>query len=507
MSMSQVGSGLPRLLAERYELAEQLASGSMTSVWRGHDRVLGRDVVVKVLHPELAADPSLRSRFHQEAVNAARLTHPNIVALYDTGEQAGVNYIVMELVEGPTLRDVLSANGPLPPARAARLACEVIYALEYAHQAGVVHRNLKPANILLGSDGSVKVGDFSIAKAATDEDAAPSHTGELLAASGYLAPELADGQEPDGRADVYGLGACLFEMLTGRPPTGSHSQSTSLLSPRAIRAGVPRELDTVVQRAMASNPNDRYPNAQAMASALARSAAHDHPSPAPLVSAPPPPPPPPPELAPAPGFLRHEGRWLGWTLLLVGLVAALVAVGLTLNRSGVISLPLTHQGGDQQNPGSTQPQATAVKFTRAQAFDPFGNPPEENDADAGNAIDNDPSTTWKTEHYRSAKFGSLKPGVGLVLDAGSPTQVKELDLQLVYGGANVEVYGAADSPPSNFEGWAANRLGSRNGAPQNVKISLSGSDGSRYYLIWFTQLPPAPDGDFQEGIAEASLKS
>src|SRR6266542_2762437 len=184
MSMSQVGSGLPRLLAQRYELVEQLASGSMTSVWRGHDRVLGRDVVVKVLHPELAADPRLRSRFHQEAVNAARLTHPNIVALYDTGEQEGVNYIVMELVDGPTLRDVLNSQGPLPPAKAARLASEVVHALEYAHQAGVIHRNLKPANILFCDDGSVKVADFSIAKAATGDD--PGGTGELLAAGGYI---------------------------------------------------------------------------------------------------------------------------------------------------------------------------------------------------------------------------------------------------------------------------------------------------------------------------------
>src|SRR6266536_2358307 len=272
MSMSQVGSGLPRLLAERYELVEQLASGSMTSVWRGHDRVLGRDVVVKVLHPDLAADAGLRGSFHQEAINAARLTHPNIVALYDTGEQEGVNYIVMELVDGPTLRDVLSSHGPLPPAKAARLASEVVHALDYAHQAGVLHRNLKPGNILFCDDGSVKVADFSIVKAASGDD--PGRTGELLAAGGYIAPEAADGGDPDGRADVFGLGACMFEMLTGRPPGTVPSRGNNgPLSPRAIRAGVPRELDAVVLKAMMLDPRDRYPTAAAMGAALARAAA------------------------------------------------------------------------------------------------------------------------------------------------------------------------------------------------------------------------------------------
>jgi eukaryotic-like serine/threonine-protein kinase len=507
MSMSQVGSGLPRLLAERYELVERLASGSMTSVWRGHDRVLGRDVVVKVLHPQLAADPSLRSRFHQEAVNAARLTHPNIVALYDTGEQEGVNYIVMELVEGPTLREVLSVNGPLPPQDAARVACEVTFALEYAHQAGVVHRNLKPANILLCDDGSVKVADFSIAKAATEDDSGP--TGELLAAGGYLAPELADGHEPDGRADIYGLGACLFEMLTGRPPTGPNGQGTGSLSPRALRAGVPRELEAVVQRAMASDPADRYPSAQAMASALTRSVGNHETPPPPLVVEPPLPATTT-ELTPAPGFLRHEGRWLGWTLVLVGLVAALVVVGLTLNRSGVISLPGTHQSKGGKSTSTTEPQVTTIKIADAQAYDPFGRPAEENDGDAGNAIDGNASTVWKTEHYRSAEFGSLKPGVGLVLDVGSAKQAKELDLQLLNGGANLEVYGAADAIPASFDGWTANgggKLGSKSEAGQNVKISLSGSSSYRYYLIWFTRLPHAPDGNFQDGIAGASLRS
>src|SRR6266508_3324053 len=152
MSMSQVGSGLPRLLAERYELSERLAASGMTSIWRGHDRVLGRDVAIKVLHPELAADPTFRARFSEEAVNAARLTHPNVVALYDTGEQQGVAYIVSEWVEGANLADLLARHGPLPPAKAARLASDVALALDYAHGAGVAHHHCTQANILIWED-------------------------------------------------------------------------------------------------------------------------------------------------------------------------------------------------------------------------------------------------------------------------------------------------------------------------------------------------------------------
>jgi eukaryotic-like serine/threonine-protein kinase len=504
MSMSQVGSGLPRLLAERYELVEQLASGSMTSVWRGHDRVLGRDVVVKVLHPDLAADAALRGSFHQEAVNAARLTHPNIVALYDTGEQQGVNYIVMELVDGPTLRDVLNTRGPLPPAKAARLASEVVHALEYAHQAGVLHRNLKPTNILLCDDGSVKVADFSLAKA-TGED--PTRTGEL-AAGGYLAPEAADGGSPDGRSDVYGLGACLFEMLTGRPPMTRTSPrgNTGPLSPRAIRAGVPRELDAVVLRAMMVDPRDRYPTAAAMGSALARTAAGDGDRTPLLVREPPALPPSVGEAPQAPGFLRHEGRWLGWTLVVVGLVAALVVVGASLNSKGVISLPGTHQAPARTSPPTTGQPAATLPIAQAQAYDPFGKPPKENDVQAPRAIDGDAQSAWETEHYRSQDFGRLKQGVGLVLDLGSPQQARQLDLRLLYGGSSIEVYGS-DSAPSSFDAWSAHRLANQPDVPRNATIDFAGDASYQYYLIWFTQLPASPDGGgFQDGIAEATLR-
>jgi eukaryotic-like serine/threonine-protein kinase len=510
--MSQAGFNLPRVLAGRYELSEPLASGQVTSVWRGHDRVLGRDVIVKLLRPDLAAQPGVRERFRLAAVNAARLTHPNIVALYDTGEQQGIDYQVMELVEGSTLGEVLRGSSPLPAAEAAQVAFLVAEALGYAHQAGVVHGNLTPNNILLGIDGTVKVGDFSIA-AATGADDDPSRTGELAGSPAYVAPEIIDGQEPDGRADLYSLGACLYEMLTGRPPQPGLSMPgydpSVLIAPRAVRADVPRELDTAVQRAMAPDPADRYPNAQAMAAALARSAAQADGGPGSLMPAtleslqla---------EVTPEPGFLRHEGRWLGWTLALVGLAAVVAVAGVTLSRG--INLDLRRPGTGTHTP-SIPPASTAgtattpVRFTQALAFDPLGDG-HENDDQAARAIDQDPTSAWSTQHYNRPALGGLKPGVGLVLDAGNPVAAGELDLTLVSGGGSLEVYGAAgDAHPPGFpDEWT--RLATvPDLTSRQQRIAFTGEGSFRWYLVWFTSLPPAPDDPsrYQNGIAEAVL--
>jgi eukaryotic-like serine/threonine-protein kinase len=502
MSMSQVGSGLPRLLAERYELSEQIASGGMTSVWRGHDRVLGRDVVVKVLHPELAADPSFRARFHEEAVNAARLTHPNIVALYDTGEQGDIAYIVMELVNGPTLGEALGRHGPLPPSRAARLSMEVSAALDYAHQAGVCHGSLKPGNILLADDGTVKVADFSLARAATEDD--PGRTGEVLGVDGYLAPEVVRGDDADGRADVYGLGACLYEMLTGRPP-GADPSST--IPPRALRAGVPRDLDTIVRQAMAVDPDDRFQTVQAMAAALSRSATGADSVP-PSEFLPVPPAPTGPDVTPSRGFLRHEGRLLGWVLALVAVAAILVAVGLTLAKNDLGNL------FGEDPPGSTRGGATETTGTPARigvasaiSFDPFTDDADkqENQDQANRAIDSDRSSSWETEGYnQNFGAGGYKEGVGLVLDLGRSREVGQLSLSLTpTGGSALTIYGANGSPPPTLDGWT--KLSGPANADDTARFELKGN--YQYLLVWFTSLPQDEGGKFRGGISNVTLRS
>jgi eukaryotic-like serine/threonine-protein kinase len=500
MSMSQVGSGLPRLLAERYELSERLAASGMTSIWRGHDRVLGRDVAIKVLHPELAADRTFRARFSDEAVNAARLTHPNIVALYDTGEQNGVAYIVSEWVEGASLADLLASRGPLRPPRAARLATEVAAALDYAHDAGVLHRNLKPANIMVTSDGTVKVGDFSIAKAAAGED--PERTGELLGSTHHLAPEQVDSDTVDGRSDVYALGVCLFEMLTGRPPPVQGS--SSVRSPRALRAGIPRDLDAVVVRATAPDPDERFQTAAAMASALARTAADDDTDPDEAAETRPPQIP-----LPTPVARRRRPAWLGWALILSGMATVAVAVALVAlqgirfgNGPTQTSLPPASS--------TTQAKGGPIEVAAAHSFDPEDPSRQgENEDKAGAAVDGNPATKWETQGYRNRpEFGGLKTGLGLILDVGRARQARSLELQLSIPGATVSVYGAGGSqPPATLDGGWHQLTEPKVIDDVPHTLTLGGQDAYRYYLVWFTRLPPDGEGTFRSGIAEATLKS
>jgi serine/threonine-protein kinase len=268
-----------RILDGRYQLGWLLGVGGMARVYVASDRVLGRQVAVKVLSPPYAQDPVFLERFRREARAAARLSHPNIVAVFDSGSDADQHYLVMEYVAGQSLAELLHRQGPLAPRRAAELAVEVCAALAAAHAQGLVHRDVKPANVLVGDDGQVKVTDFGIVKAAAT--ATLTGTGMVLGTAAYLSPEQAQGGPVDARSDLYSLGCVLYELLCGTPPFGSGADSPPVTvatrhlhqppePPSARNPQVDPKWDAVVLSALAKQPAQRYQSAIDMQEALGR---------------------------------------------------------------------------------------------------------------------------------------------------------------------------------------------------------------------------------------------
>jgi eukaryotic-like serine/threonine-protein kinase len=248
----------------------------MAEVWRGRDRVLNRTVAIKTLLPQFARDGSFVDRFRREAQAAARLNHPGIVSVYDSGD-GDEPYIVMQYIEGRTLADFLGAGKQLPPMQAAQIAQEIAEALAVAHAHGVIHRDIKPANVMVTRDGKVLVMDFGIARLIAGPETAPQ-TSAVLGTASYLSPEQAQGQPVDARTDIYSLGVVLYEMLTGRPPFSGDSPmaiaykqvNATPPAPSSINPDVPPELDAVVMRALSKNPANRYQTGQEFAEDLER---------------------------------------------------------------------------------------------------------------------------------------------------------------------------------------------------------------------------------------------
>jgi len=279
----------PRLVGSRYELGELIGYGGMAEVHRGRDGRLGRDVAIKLLRADLARDPSFLNRFRREAQSAAGLNHPAIVAVYDTGEDhsglgpetAEVPYIVMEYVEGQTLRDVLKIEGRLPPRRAMEIVAEVCGALDFSHRNGIVHRDIKPANVMITRAGAVKVMDFGIARAIADNSATVTQTAAVIGTAQYLSPEQARGETVDARSDVYSTGCLLYELVTGHPPfTGDSPVAVAYqhvrenpVVPSSENPAIPRALDSIVMKALAKNPMNRYQTAGEMRADLLRALA------------------------------------------------------------------------------------------------------------------------------------------------------------------------------------------------------------------------------------------
>ncbi|MHB8245288.1 MAG: Stk1 family PASTA domain-containing Ser/Thr kinase [Acidimicrobiales bacterium] len=271
------GEDRARIYNGRYELISQIARGGTAQVYLAKDLLLDRPVALKVLFPELSSDSSFVERFRREAQAAANLSHPNIVPVFDWGESERTYFIVMEYVDGEPLSAIIRGQAPLPAGRAAAIAADITKALSNAHRHGVIHRDVKPGNVLLTRDGQVKVTDFGIARAVGSDDSV-TQTGLVMGTATYFSPEQAQGLGVDGRSDVYALGVVLYEMVTGRPPFSADTPvaiaykhvSEAAVPPRVLEPRVPEALDAIIMRAMAKQPGDRYPTAEDLHADLQR---------------------------------------------------------------------------------------------------------------------------------------------------------------------------------------------------------------------------------------------
>ncbi len=269
----------PTVFKGRYELHRKLARGGMSDVYLARDQVLDRPVAVKVMFPEYAKDPTFVERFRREAQAAARLNHPNVVSIYDWGEELGTYFIAMEYVEGQSLSEIIRSEGPLQPRRVAEITTDVAAALGFAHRNGVVHRDVKPGNVIIETSGQVKVADFGIAQAMSGgEEAALTRAGAVMGTATYFSPEQAQGKPVDPRSDLYSLGCVMYEMLTTRPPFSGdtpvaiaykHVQEAPV-PPSQMGVAVPAPLEAIVMKLLAKNRDDRYPSAEDLRADLKR---------------------------------------------------------------------------------------------------------------------------------------------------------------------------------------------------------------------------------------------
>jgi serine/threonine-protein kinase len=388
------------LLGGRYLVESELGRGGMATVFKGTDTVLGRPVAVKVLSPQYAGDANFVTRFRREAQSAARLNHPNLVSVYDTGTDDGIHFIVMEYVDAKTLADYLAGGGRIMPERAIEIAEAVCDALSMAHAHGIIHRDIKPANIMITSKGDVKVTDFGIARVISGADTI-AQTAAVLGTASYLSPEQAQSQPVDQRSDLYSLGVVLYEMVTGRPPFSGDSPvmvaSKHVLEqptpPSKLNPDVAPGLEAVVMKALSKNPDNRYQDADEMRSDLERVRLGQPVQATPLlpesartqVIAPSGPP-----TAVLPPVGPQDGERRRWWIpaLIVLLILAILGGGLYLLASSLLSTNASVRVPDVR--GSSQEAATRqlkeAGFEVTPEFQVTTNP-----ADVGDVISQDPA--------------------------------------------------------------------------------------------------------------------
>lgn len=463
------------VIAGRYEVEEVVGTGGMSCVYKAHDRLLERNVALKVLHPHFSDDAEYVERFRREARAVAQLSHPNIVTVIDRGDADGHQFIVFEFIDGENLKELVQRTGPLPVRRAVELAAAVADGLAFAHESGLVHRDVKPQNVLLNGDGEAKVTDFGIARSLEVEHGM-TQTGTVMGTSNYLSPEQASGKAVTAATDVYSLGVVLYELLTAEVPfPGENFVAVAVRhlndAPPSLlerRPDAPVRLAAAIDRMLEKDPERRFASMGELASELRRCL--DDPDSfdveRTVIAASP-------VRANAPQRARTAGRTRRSLLLaLLALVAAaaIAAGALELGRS-----PGRH--GTPAGAG-----VAPVTLAGLTGYDPQGTGGE-HDGDAPKATDGNPSTFWQTEHYNSPAFGGLKKGVGLVVDAGRAAKLTRLTVTTDMPGFSAEIL-SGNSPSGPF---ATDSPGKTvNGT---TTFALNGATG-RYYVLWITLLPP-----------------
>jgi len=456
-------------------------------VYRAHDRLLDRTVALKVLHAHHLQDAEYVERFRREARSVAVLSHPNIVGVIDRGEADGHQFIVFEYVDGENLKQLLERSGPLPVSQVIELGIQIADALAFAHGHGLVHRDVKPQNVLLDHAGDAKVTDFGIARS-LDVERGFTQTGTVLGTSNYLSPEQAAGAPVTPATDIYSLGVVLYELLAGEVPF--HGDNLVAVAMKHVtehppslldhRPDVPPRLARAVEHALEKDPNSRFPSMDAFATELRRcrdelgsfDAERTVIRGAPAAVA-------------APISRRRVRRRIGrlpLVLALAGLaLLAAVAIAFAVDRGS---------SGGHHHGGGGAAGGTAVTLHGTGNYDPSG-PPDSHADTASAATDGNASTYWYTQHYFSPTFGGLKTGLGLALDAGTSIKLGSLTVSTPTPGFVAEIQ-ASGSPSGPF---------TADSSPQtvggNTTFSLNGAT-ARYYVVWITRLPPGGKAEISE---------
>ena len=496
---------LGSILSGRYRLEARIGAGGMSTVYRAFDETLERQVAIKLLNREVTSDSDELERFRREARAVAQLSHPHIVGVIDAGEDEGRPYIVFECVDGETLKDRIRRQGRLPVPEAVAYAIEIARALGVAHARHIVHRDVKPQNVLIDEEGSAKVTDFGIARTLDEEGLTAD--GRVIGTTDYVSPEQALGQEVTGQSDLYSLGIVLYEMLTGEVPFKGENQVAvamkhvrePLPDVQRLRPQVSAVLAAVVDRATAKRPDDRYANdaeliadlEDVLAIETARSGSATGEVTSVLRTLP----------SQAQRRVPFRVRHRGIAVLLLLLAAAAVIAGIVYVGTRA------HHGTGQLSikpPRSTRGLSQVTLCSScASGFNPLGTPTNET-PNADLAIDNQLGTYWDTQQYYDHKLN--KAGTGIYVNAGPGTRsgTPAADLRIIDAtpGFRVTIYARHNVPPIRWPdpGWVQVSAPTWVGTRTDIPLT-SANTPYRYYLVWITDL----GGREQLQIAEVAL--